>query len=150
MTQFLFAPAINLPLVFRLTGRSYEAAVICAGIGGIAHGSTPTTTVNMTAVTQQYGPSMRAYLIVLLISTLFLDLVNTLLIPFFMPMLQWRLSRHWSGRRCFAGADRGAGCQGSLLLLVLPVCLYSCIGEQLPVSFHVRIAGCKQRVAIED
>ena len=71
MTQFLFAPAINLPLVFRLTGRSYEAAVICAGIGGIAHGSTPITTVNMTAVTQQYGPSMRAYLIVLLISNFF-------------------------------------------------------------------------------
>ena len=84
LTQFIFALAINLLLVFRLMGRSYDAAVICAGFGGIALGSTPTAMANMTAVTQQYGPSTRAFLIVPLVSAFFLDLVNAVLIPSFM------------------------------------------------------------------
>jgi ESS family glutamate:Na+ symporter len=42
---------------------------------------------NMTAVTQQYGPSTRAFLIVPLVSAFFLDLVNALLIPAFVGRL---------------------------------------------------------------
>ena len=87
LTQFIVALAINLLLVFRLMGRSYDAAVICAGFGGIALGSTPTAMANMTAVTQQYGPSTRAFLIVPLVSAFFLDLVNAVLIPSFMGRL---------------------------------------------------------------
>jgi hypothetical protein len=44
---------------------------------------------NMTAVTQQYGPSTSAFLIVPLVSAFFLDLVNALLIPAFVGRL-WR------------------------------------------------------------
>ena len=51
-------------LVFPLMGRDYDAAVICAGCGGISLGSTPTAMAKMTAVTQQYGASSRAFLIV--------------------------------------------------------------------------------------
>ena len=87
LTQFIVALAINLLLVFRLMGRSYDAAVICAGFGGIALGSTPTAMANMTAVTQQYGPSTRAFLIVPLVSAFFLDLVNAVLIPGFIGQL---------------------------------------------------------------
>jgi ESS family glutamate:Na+ symporter len=42
---------------------------------------------NMTAVTQQYGPSTSAFLIVPLVSAFFLDLVNALLIPAFVGRL---------------------------------------------------------------
>ena len=42
LTQFIVALAVNLLVVFRLMGRSYDAAVICAGLGGIALGFTPT------------------------------------------------------------------------------------------------------------
>ena len=42
---------------------------------------------NMTAVTQQYGLSTRAFLIVPLVSAFFLDLVNAVLIPSFMGRL---------------------------------------------------------------
>ena len=87
LTQFIIALAINLLLVFRLMGRSYDAAVICAGFGGIALGSTPTAMANMTAVTQQYGASTRAFLIVPLVSAFFLDLVNAVLIPGFIGQL---------------------------------------------------------------
>ena len=87
LTQFIVALAVNLLVVFRLMGRSYDAAVICAGFGGIALGSTPTAMANMTAVTQQYGPSTRAFLIVPLVSAFFLDLVNAVLIPGFIGQL---------------------------------------------------------------
>jgi ESS family glutamate:Na+ symporter len=68
-------------------GRNYDATVICAGFGGISLGSTPTAMANMTAVTQQYGPSTRAFLIVPLVSAFFLDLVNAVLIPAFIGWL---------------------------------------------------------------
>ena len=87
LTQFIVALAVNLLLVFQLMGRSYDAAVICAGFGGIALGSTPTAMANMTAVTQQYGASTRAFLIVPLVSAFFLDLVNAVLIPGFIGQL---------------------------------------------------------------
>ena len=88
LTQFIVALAVNLLLVFRLMGRTYDAAVICAGFGGIALGSTPTAMANMTAVTQQYGASRQAFLIVPLVSAFFLDLVNAILIPGFISQLQ--------------------------------------------------------------
>ena len=87
LTQFIVALAVNLLVVFRLMGRSYDAAVICAGFGGIALGSTPTAMANMTAVTQQYGASTKAFLIVPLVSAFFLDLVNAVLIPGFTGQL---------------------------------------------------------------
>ena len=87
LTQFIVALAVNLLVVFRLMGRSYDAAVVCAGFGGIALGSTPTAMANMTAVTQQYGASTRAFLIVPLVSAFFLDLVNAVLIPGFIGQL---------------------------------------------------------------
>ena len=42
---------------------------------------------NMTAVTQQYGTSTQALLIVPLVSAFFLDLVNAFLIPGFIGQL---------------------------------------------------------------
>ena len=83
LVQFLFALVVNLLLVFHLMGRDYDATVICAGFGGISLGSTPTAMANMKAVTQQHGPSTRAFLIVPLVSAFFLDLVNAILIPAF-------------------------------------------------------------------
>ena len=83
LVQFFFALVVNLLLVFRLMGRDYDATVICAGFGGISLGSTPTAMANMKAVTQQHGPSTRAFLIVPLVSAFSLDLVNAILIPAF-------------------------------------------------------------------
>ena len=87
LVQLLVAVVVNLLLVFPLMGRDYDAAVICAGFGGISLGSTPTAMANMTAVTQHYGASSRAFLIVPLVSAFFLDLVNAVLIPTFIGQL---------------------------------------------------------------
>jgi len=82
--QFAIAVAINIFVVFRVMGRNYDAAVVCSGFGGISLGSTPTAMANMSAVTKRYGASHLAFIIVPLVCAFFIDLVNALLIPFFL------------------------------------------------------------------
>lgn len=82
--QFLIAVMVALFVVFPLMGRTYDAAVICAGFGGISLGSTPTAMANMSAVSKRYGASHLAFIIVPLVCAFFIDLVNALLIPFFL------------------------------------------------------------------
>jgi ESS family glutamate:Na+ symporter len=50
----------------------------------ISLGSTPTAMANMSAVAQRYGASHLAFIIVPLVCAFFIDLVNALLIPFFL------------------------------------------------------------------
>ena len=80
--QFVVAVAINIFVVFPVMGRNYDAAVVSAGFGGISLGSTPTAMANMAAVTQRYGASHLAFIIVPLVCAFFIDLVNALMIPF--------------------------------------------------------------------
>ena len=82
--QFLIALLVTLFVVFPMMGRTYDAAVICAGFGGISLGSTPTAMANMSAVSKRYGASHLAFIIVPLVCAFFIDLVNALLIPFFL------------------------------------------------------------------
>jgi ESS family glutamate:Na+ symporter len=82
--QFIVALAVTLFIVFPAMGKSYDAAVICAGFGGISLGSTPTAMANMSAVAQRYGASHTAFIIVPLVCAFFIDLVNAVLIPFFL------------------------------------------------------------------
>jgi len=82
--QFAIAVAINIFIVFRVMGRNFDAAVICSGFGGISLGSTPTAMANMSAVTQRYGASHLAFIIVPLVCAFFIDLANAMLIPFFL------------------------------------------------------------------
>ncbi|MGI9263447.1 MAG: sodium/glutamate symporter [Gammaproteobacteria bacterium] len=82
--QFLIAVGLALFVVFPLMGRNYDAAVVCSGFGGISLGSTPTAMANMSAVTQRYGASHQAFVIVPLVCAFFIDLANALLIPFFL------------------------------------------------------------------
>jgi len=82
--QFVIAVAVTIFIVFPVMGKNYDAAVVSAGFGGISLGSTPTAMANMAAVTTRYGASHRAFIIVPLVCAFFIDLVNALLIPFFL------------------------------------------------------------------
>ncbi|PMN94262.1 sodium/glutamate symporter [Enterovibrio norvegicus] len=82
--QFLVAILINIYVVFPAMGKNFDAAVICSGFGGISLGSTPTAMANMSAVSQRYGNSHLAFIIVPLVCAFFIDLVNALMIPFFL------------------------------------------------------------------
>ena len=78
--QFVIAASITLFVIYKLMGSNYDAAVVCSGFGGISLGSTATAMANMTAVTQRYGPSHLAFLIVPLVCAFFIDLFNVVLI----------------------------------------------------------------------
>lgn len=82
--QFLVAISVTLFVVFPSMGRNYDAAVICSGFGGISMGATPTAMANMSAVSQRYGASHIAFIIVPLVCAFFIDLANAFIIPFFL------------------------------------------------------------------
>ena len=78
--QVLMAVAFTVFVVFAFMGRDYEAAVTCAGFGGIALGSTATAIANMSAVTREHGAAPRAFIVVPLVCGFFIDLMNALVI----------------------------------------------------------------------
>jgi len=77
-------------VVFRIMGKTYDAAVICAGFTGLGLGATPVAIANMSAITSKYGPSFKAFLVVPLVGAFFIDLVNALVIKIFLalPVIQ--------------------------------------------------------------
>ena len=84
--QILLSILFTVLIVFRFMGRDYEATVISAGFGGITLGSTATAIVNMTAVAKQYGAAHRAFIVVPLVCGFFIDLVNAVVINFFVNL----------------------------------------------------------------
>ena len=85
--QLLLTVAFVLLIVFRAMGRNYDAAVVSAGFGGYALGATPTAMANMAAVTQRYGASHLAFITVPLVGAFFIDLVNAVMIQFFLQQI---------------------------------------------------------------
>ncbi|WP_081301817.1 sodium/glutamate symporter [Campylobacter fetus] len=74
-------------VTFRFCGRDYDAAVLAAGHCGFGLGATPTAMVNMQTVTNHYGMSHMAFIIVPLCGAFFIDLVNALIINGFLLFL---------------------------------------------------------------
>ena len=81
--MFIFARFI----VFNVMGRDYDAAVLAAGTCGFGMGATPNAMANMQAICDRYAPSVKAYLIIPLIGSLFADFLNSLIITFFINLL---------------------------------------------------------------
>ena len=84
--QILLSILFTIFIVFRLMGNDYESSVISAGFGGITLGSTATAIVNMSAVAKQHGAAHRAFIIVPLVCGFFIDLVNAVIINFFVGL----------------------------------------------------------------
>jgi ESS family glutamate:Na+ symporter len=75
-------------VVFPAMGRDYDAAVMSAGYAGLALGATPTAIANMTAVTQKFGASAKAFIVVPLVGAFFIDIANSLIIQSVLDWLQ--------------------------------------------------------------
>ncbi len=81
--QAAMAALFAVVVVYRVMGRTYEAAVISAGFAGLSLGSTATTMAIMTAVAKQFGRAPRAFIIVPLACGFFIDVANSLSIALF-------------------------------------------------------------------
>ena len=84
--QSAVAVAFIVFAVFPLLGRDYQAAVLSAGFTGLSLGATPTAIASMTAVTEHYGPSPNAFIILPLVSAFFVDIVNVIAIKLFLAL----------------------------------------------------------------
>ncbi|RZT41442.1 sodium/glutamate symporter [Cupriavidus agavae] len=73
-------------VTFRVMGRNYDAAVLAAGHCGFGLGATPTAIANMQAVTDRFGASHLAFLIVPMVGAFFIDIVNAIVIKLFLKL----------------------------------------------------------------
>ena len=83
LTMALYAAFVT----FRVMGKNYDAAVLSAGHCGFGMGATPTAVANMQAITNMYGPSHKAFLIVPLCGAFFVDLINATVIQMVLKFL---------------------------------------------------------------
>lgn len=75
LCQVIFMVLVSYFIVFRILGKNYDAAVMCAGMCGHALGATPSAIVNMTAVNERYGMSRRAMMIVPIVGAFLVDII---------------------------------------------------------------------------
>ncbi|SDG48974.1 MULTISPECIES: sodium/glutamate symporter [unclassified Paenibacillus] len=73
LVQVLFIVLFGIFVLFRLLGKDYDAAVMVAGFTGHGLGATPNAMANMAAVTERFGPSRKAYLIVPIVGAFLID-----------------------------------------------------------------------------
>ena len=74
-------------IVFRVMGHDYDAAVISSGVCGFGMGATPNAMANMQALCEKYAPSVKAYLLIPLVGSLFADFINSLVTTFFINFI---------------------------------------------------------------
>ncbi len=85
-TAVMFAYAYFV--TFRVMGRDYDAAVIAAGHCGFGMGATPNAMANMQAFAAANGPSIKAFFVIPLVGSLFIDFFNAVIITSFMNYLR--------------------------------------------------------------
>ncbi len=89
LCQVIFMALVAYFVIFRILGKNYDAAVMCAGLCGHGLGATPSAIVNMTAVKDKYGMSRRAFMIVPIVGAFLVDIIyqpqTIAFIKFFVP-----------------------------------------------------------------
>lgn len=85
--QVLLIIAFTYFVEFNIMGHDYDSAVLVAGTCGFGMGATPNAMANMQAVCEEYVPSVKAYLLIPLIGSLFADFLNSLVITFFINFI---------------------------------------------------------------
>ncbi|MEG0632630.1 sodium/glutamate symporter [Pseudomonas sp. WS 5412] len=84
--QTLMMALFAIFVTFRVMGKNYDAAVLAAGHCGFGLGATPTAIANMQAVTQRYGPSQMAFLVVPMVGAFFIDITNAIVIKLYLAL----------------------------------------------------------------
>lgn len=84
LAQTILMASFAYFVTFNLMGRDYDAAVMAAGNCGFGMGATPNAMANMGAMTAKYGIAPRAFFIVPLVGSLFIDFCNAGIITTFM------------------------------------------------------------------
>jgi len=86
--QVLVTAMIGVLLLFRWLGRDYDAAVTVGGFLGFGLSSMPVAMSTMDSIASRYGPSPKAFLLITLAGSFFVDLANAFIVKAFM-VLPW-------------------------------------------------------------
>ncbi|MFI8418421.1 sodium/glutamate symporter [Serratia sp. NPDC078593] len=73
-------------VTYRVMGKNYDAAVLAAGHCGFGMGATPTAIANMQAITDRFGPSHLAFLVVPMVGAFFIDIANAIIIKLYLML----------------------------------------------------------------
>ncbi|MEX6211681.1 sodium/glutamate symporter [Providencia huaxiensis] len=77
LAQVIILTLLVVFVIFRLLGKNYDAAVMCAGLMSHGLGATPNAMANMSSVCERYKHvSMKAFMIVPLSGAVLIDLVG--------------------------------------------------------------------------
>jgi len=87
--QITLTLAVAYFVLFRLLGRDYDAAVTVGGFLGFGLSSMPVAMATMDEIANRYGPSPKAFLLITLAGSFFVDLANAVVAKAFLslPML---------------------------------------------------------------
>ncbi|WP_373997801.1 sodium/glutamate symporter [Bdellovibrio bacteriovorus] len=80
--QVLLVAITALGPAFWVAGKDYEGAIISAGYVGFMMGTSANAMANMSSLAQKYGPAPKAFLVVPLVGSCFIDFINAALITF--------------------------------------------------------------------
>ncbi|MFN7276180.1 MAG: sodium/glutamate symporter, partial [Betaproteobacteria bacterium] len=86
VVQTALSALVAVYVLFRLLGRDYNAAVTAGGFLGFGLSSMPVAMATMEQITARYGPSPRAFLLITLCGSVFVDLSNALIIKAFLAL----------------------------------------------------------------
>lgn len=78
--------AIAYFVLFRLLGKDYEAAVASGGFLGFGLSSMPVAMATMDEITKRYGPAPKAFLLITLAGSFFVDLANAFVAKAFLAL----------------------------------------------------------------
>lgn len=70
-------------VTFRIMGKNYDAATLAVGHCGVGLGATPNAMANIQAFTNANGPSPKAFFVIPIVGSLFIDFVNAIVITVF-------------------------------------------------------------------
>lgn len=73
LIQVLFIILFGIFILFKVLGKDYDAAVMVGGFAGHGLGATPNAIANMDAITNKFGPSQKAFLIVPIAGAFLID-----------------------------------------------------------------------------
>lgn len=91
--QIVLTVAIAYFILFRLLGRDYEAAVTAGGFLGFGLSSMPVAMATMDEIVRRYGPAPKAFLLVTLAGSFFVDLANALVAKGFLLLPVFAIAR---------------------------------------------------------
>lgn len=91
IVQAVILFAITYFILFKVLGKNYDAAVMCAGFSGHMLGATPTAMANMNSICEHFGYSKTAFLVVPIVGSFLIDIVyqpvTIILLNIFCPVV---------------------------------------------------------------